>query len=83
MKYGTILQLQNITRWLQNYVETGNRLCDITKNTSKEQFMKNEIKLRADTFNPPDKDNIKKLIDDIQTILQNYKSQSLEDIQQE
>lgn len=84
MKYGKISQLQNITRWLQNYLETGNRLCDVTENTSNKQIMKNERKLRADNFNPPDKVIIKRLNDEIQTILQDYrKNTSLENVQQE
>lgn len=82
IKYGKIAQLRNIIRWLQNYQNTGYRLCDVTPRTSDEQIRKRERKLRADTFNPPD--DIENLINELQTVVYDYyEGMSLDKIQQE
>ena len=82
VKYGKLSQIKNITRWLQNYQNTGYRLCDLTPRTSDEQIRKREKKLRADNFNPPS--DVSNLINELQTIVRDYhEGISLEKIQQE
>jgi len=82
MKYGTMAQLRNIIRWLQNYQETGYRLCDVTPEMSDKQIQEHERKLRADSFVPPK--NVESLIEELQHILHGYhEGMTLEEIQSE
>jgi hypothetical protein len=82
LKYGTIAQLRNIIRWLQNYQSTGYRLCDVTPRTSDEQIQARERKLRADDFQPPE--NVEDLIDELRHIVADYhEGMTLDGIQSE
>jgi len=70
MKYGKIAQLRNILRWLQNYHDTGCRLCVVSPSLSDEQIRERERKLRADNFNAPE--NVDVLIDELESIVIDY-----------
>jgi len=72
MKYGKTAQLRNILRWLNNYQDTGYRLCDVNTSQSDDQIRERERKLRSDNFQAPE--NIDVLINDLESIVIEYET---------
>jgi len=69
MKWGKVAQLRNIKNWLENYEEEG-LLYGRPENVNDKLIRKQEQKLRANNFEPPN--NIENLIDELDNLVLEY-----------